>query len=108
MLYSSSIGRVLLSLHKVLVPIVDTCTHNMAGSEPAGQSKTETSYSKILRKSLSVKMKTYVGIDTNYDSSYPRTGPTTGSRPLRPSAFHISVHWIDIFNFHVKLIIYAM
>jgi len=42
MLYSSSVGRVLLSIHKVLVPIVDTCTHNMAGSKPASQSKTET------------------------------------------------------------------
>lgn len=53
-------------------------------------------------------MKNYVGINNYYYASYPRTGPTTGSRLLRPLVFHASVHWIDTFNFHVKLIIYAM
>ena len=48
MLYYSSIGRVLLSLYKVVVAIVDTGTHNMTGSEPAGQSKTET-WSKVTK-----------------------------------------------------------
>ena len=44
------------SIYKIVVPMIDIDAHLKTGLRPAGQSNTET------RKSLSLKIKHYVGI----------------------------------------------